>query len=76
MDFAHRINYPEFERPHDEKFYVEHFAELMKQKKIPFTTLFLTRSSSKGFDEERNICSIQFQKRYRRILLEQILFNI
>jgi hypothetical protein len=63
MDFAHRIQYPEFQRPHDEKHYVEHFAELMKEKKIPFTVLFLTTSFPKGFDEERNICSIQFQKK-------------
>jgi hypothetical protein len=61
-DQANRIEYPEFEREHDEKFYVEKFADLMKTASIPFTLLFLSTSYPQAYDKERNICTIQFKK--------------
>lgn len=62
-DTANRIEYPEFRREGDEKHYVERFADFMKSKGISFKILFLTTTYPKGYDNERNICYVQFAKK-------------
>lgn len=62
-DTSNRIAYPEFERPGNEKYYIEQFADLMKSKGVECTILFLSTSFPKGYDKDRRICTVQFTKK-------------
>ena len=61
-DKYNRIQYPEFKKPHDEKYYVERFADLMKERGVNFQIIYFTTSFPRGYDKERNILYVQFGK--------------
>jgi len=57
-----KIMYPEFVKEHDEKYYVERFADMMKERGVKFQIIFFTWSFPRGYDSSRNILYIQFKK--------------
>ena len=61
-DQYNRIQYPEFKKEHNEKYYVERFADIMKEQGVPFQIIFFTTSFQRGYDSERNILYVQFGK--------------
>ena len=61
-DQYNRIQYPEFKKEHNEKYYVERFADSMKQKGVNFQIIYFTTSFARGYDKERNILYVQFGK--------------
>lgn len=63
QDALNRIEYPEFQREGDEKYYVEQFAELMKAKGVSYRILFLSTTAAKGYDPDRRICTVHFVKK-------------
>ena len=65
QDIHKRIIYPEFLLPkeHDEKFFVERFADQMKERGVVFQIVFFTCSFPKGHDTERNIVYVPFGKK-------------
>jgi hypothetical protein len=64
QDLHKRIIYPEFTLPkeHDEKFFVERFADQMKARGVVFQILFFSCSFPKAHDTERNIIYVPFGK--------------
>ena len=61
-DKYNRIVYPEFKKEYNEKYYVEHFADCMKEIGVNFQIIFFTTSFTRGYDKERNILYVQFGK--------------
>ena len=61
-DQYNRIQYPEFKKEQNEKYYVERFADYMKEKGVPFQIIYFTTSFQRGYDKERNILYVQFGK--------------
>jgi hypothetical protein len=71
QDLHNRIIYPEFALPkeHDEKFFVERFADQLKQRGVVFQILFFTCSFPKGHDTERNIIYVPFGKKNKDVAI-------
>ena len=61
-DQYNRIQYPEFKKEQNEKYYIERFAEYMKEKGVSFQIIYFTTSFPRGYDKERNILYVQFGK--------------
>jgi len=53
-----RIHYPEFDQEHDETFFLEYFAEQMRQRGVNFHILYLTTSAPT--DYKNNIIYVHY----------------
>jgi hypothetical protein len=57
------INFPEYGITESEKYYVEKFSKIMKDRGVPFKILYFTSSYPKGWDPVNKICYVQFKKK-------------
>ncbi len=79
QEIENRIELPDKQKEHEEYFYVEQFADLLKEKGHTFTILYLTTSQKTGFDKVRNICRIQYANPEKKLMggeeIKQIIFH-
>jgi len=57
------INFPEYGITEPEKFYVEKFSKMMRDRGVPFKILYFTSSYPRGWDPVNKICYVQFKKK-------------
>lgn len=62
QDGENRIVYPGCERSDNEFTYLQKFADHMKTREIKFTIIFISHTMEKGYDKDRNIIIIQYNK--------------
>jgi hypothetical protein len=79
QEIENRIALPEKQQEHNEYFYVEKFADMLKEKGYRFTILYITTSQKTGFDKMKNICRIQYANPEKKIMggeeIKQIVFH-
>lgn len=60
QDKRKRIEYPEFQQEHEEPYFLEKFASIMKERGVRFLVLYFTTSYETKHDTENNICYVKY----------------
>jgi hypothetical protein len=71
------INFPEDGITEPELFYVQKFAQLMKQRNVNCKIVFFTSTNPTGWDETNKICSVHFEHDTpKQILMEKDIITV